>query len=427
MSRRFTSARLPSNAELLFHDSFDVANNASFDSASIAGRLSGALAGDIKLASAVVQQTISGNQLSMKYNNSTAAKGRVRFQNQTGGAYYDWAAGTKAAAILAAGGLRIEFDWTPFTPTVNQQHVVLDFSFTSFADGSNVSVVASVGGTQVDSYTFTWDGNSDKLHFELETAINGELINNYSISTRRTSEETPIFADSFDADDTSNFDSSALAGGRLTGALNGDVRMMSSIKQQTINGNQLSMVVASIGPPTYKSGRVRFHSTALPGDWYDWIAGSAGADILSHRGFRVEFDWTVPDPHTGWISFSTGFGTAAEPDRRVLDGETDYGVILFCNGGAQRFDNGTSVNVTSFTETTDPQHVLIDYTFDSFADGQNVDVKVSVGGTQVDSYTFGLAANSGELYMELGTYQTGELINDFRVSVRPMGTVISIH
>jgi hypothetical protein len=222
---------------LLWSDNFNVADNGSLDAAPLTGRLSGTLGTTVKIAAARVQQQILGNQLRM----ISANAGRVRFQNQTGGTWVNWAGSTGAASILADGGLRVEFDftatnltstnWVGFnighgnsaagepttrvnhggtdygilfrnngqtqrfdnasvlgnggttTPVATPRHIVLDYAFASFADGTPVKVRATVDGVQVASDNFTWDGNAGELYMELETNETGSLIDNYTVST----------------------------------------------------------------------------------------------------------------------------------------------------------------------------------------------------------------------------------------------------
>lgn len=225
------TASAPTTSGLVWSDNFNVADTGNLDTAATAGRLSGPLAGTVFLRSALALQTIAGNQLSMVAGTSS---GRVRFQDSNG--WYNWAAGTQAASILAAGGLRVEFDWTPTSTTTDQwvsfnighsgvepamrvndgqtdygilfrgnggtqrfdngagttttsfaagagaKHVVLNFGFMSFADGSPVTARVTVDGVQVDSYSFTWNNNGGALYMELETLVTGMKIDNYSVS-----------------------------------------------------------------------------------------------------------------------------------------------------------------------------------------------------------------------------------------------------
>lgn len=225
-------ATAPANT-LLWSDNFDVPDTTNFDGAPLTGRLSGTLSAATRLHAAGIQQRILGNQLQMQ-------GGRVRFQNMGLATWYNWAAGTEAANILAEGGIRVEFDftstdlvstnWVSFvighgnqaagepatrvnnaatdfgilfrnngaterfdngtnlgpggsTTPVATRHIVLDYAFASYADGTPVKIRASVDGVLVSSNTFTWDGNAGELYMELETNQSGTRIDNYSIST----------------------------------------------------------------------------------------------------------------------------------------------------------------------------------------------------------------------------------------------------
>jgi hypothetical protein len=238
---------------LLWSDNFNVADTTNFDDAPLDGRLSGTLGTAVRLYSAWVQQQIRGNQLRM----GPATAGRVRFQTiATSSAWFNWASGTEEATILADGGLRVEFDftatdltstnWISFsighagptegepgtrvndsatdygilfrnngatqrfdngaeqgvggttTPVLTPRHIVLDYAFASFADGTPVKVRATVDGVQVASDNFTWDGNAGALYMELECYnLDGTLFDNYTVSTVPVIYSTALSATSF--------------------------------------------------------------------------------------------------------------------------------------------------------------------------------------------------------------------------------------
>jgi len=233
---------LPATANtLLFADNFNTADTGNLDAAPLDGRLSGTLAASKKVASVHILQGISGNRLRMLPTGVT--DGRVRFQDATDGAWVDWAQAATGPAILADGGMRIEFDWvatnntsdqwismnighpgqavqpeaaqrvnhgdtdygilvrnngqsqrfdngsplgtgTPFAAVTTNRHVVMDLSFTSFADAATVSVRTTVNGEPVATDTFTWAGNASSLYMELATNSTGQLIDNYAVSTK---------------------------------------------------------------------------------------------------------------------------------------------------------------------------------------------------------------------------------------------------
>ena len=241
------------------------------------------------------------------------------------------------------------------------------------------------------------------------------------LSTAQFAQAELLFSDNFNAPDTTNFDGAPLTG-RLSGSLVGDVVARSARTQQHIAGGQLRMIDAN-------TGRLRFEPVTL-GTSYDWAGGAGGAAILNNS-MRVEFDWTATgSPPGDWISFNIGHRNhdEGEPGFRVNHGETDYGILFRNNGGTQRFDNGAGTTTGSFSATTDPVHVVIDLDFvsDSFADGSLVDAVASVDGVVVDTYTFDLNNNGGELFMELGTLETGMLIDNFSVTATPEPTSIAI-
>lgn len=223
--------------QLLFRDSFDTADNASFDASSTAGRLSGTVATEVVLRSWGTQQQISSNQLLLP----TAGTNGVRFEKAAGpfGATnrYDWAAGSAGANILAAGGFNVTFDWIPpdnttadwvsfqvgtvnadsgnltdddygilfrrnggterFDNTVNlgaggtftataagvARQISITYSFSSFADGATVNAVSRVNGTQVASDSFTWDSNGGAMYMELGHNPANDRVDNLTVST----------------------------------------------------------------------------------------------------------------------------------------------------------------------------------------------------------------------------------------------------
>lgn len=229
------------------------------------------------------------------------------------------------------------------------------------------------------------------------------------------SANTLLWSDNFNVADTTNFDGAPLTG-RLTGTLAPAVFARSAKAQQTIAGNQVKMTV-----PAGASGRLRFQNS---GGWYDWAAGAGAPDILADGGMRVEFDFTPSDATSAnWVSFVVGFlGSAAgEPPTRVNNAETDYGILFRNNGQTQRFDNGPAIGAGgAIVPVLTPRHIVLDYAFDSFADGTQVKVRVSENGVQVANDNFTWANNANALYMELETNQANSLIDNYTVSSIPV-------
>ena len=232
----------PASGALLFSDTFNTADNGSFDAASTAGRLSGVVAGETYLRSWGTQQAINGNQLLLP----TTTSGGVRFENAlndpgtTGAAdRYDWAVGSAAGAITSSGGFIVAFDWVPadnvstnwvsfqvgtingdsgnlangqtdygilfrnngaterfdngtnlgaggsFAATAGGvlRQVQITYSFNSFADGTSVTAVSRVNGVQVASDGFTLDNNLGQFRMELGSIAAGGRIDNLTISS----------------------------------------------------------------------------------------------------------------------------------------------------------------------------------------------------------------------------------------------------
>lgn len=229
-------------ATVLFSDNFNAPDNVSLDASIQAGRRAG-LVPEIQVRSSKVQHGIVSNQL----NFLDAGTGRIRFHDDpdndvaTAGSWHDWASGATGSAILGGGGVRIEFDWiagndssdnwvsvnvghgneaiaepgfrvndaetdigmlirfngasqlfdngaptgTPgnFTPNIGTRHVTYDYLFDSFADGTAVTLIANVDGTEIyNGSPFTWDNNGGALYFEIGTLEN-TLIDNLKVSS----------------------------------------------------------------------------------------------------------------------------------------------------------------------------------------------------------------------------------------------------
>jgi hypothetical protein len=222
-------------ATLLFADNFN-APDGQLDSASTAGRVSGLLAGTVGFQSQQVEQLLVGGQLQLQNVNYSGTTS-VRFNHD-----YDWSTGAAGAAILAAGGMDISFDWTApestsgnwisysagikpgttdnayevvgstnsgillrdnggvssfsngsasgvnnsFNAASLTHHVDLTYYFSSFADGSPATLVASVDGSVVATQNFAWNNNGGIIYMELASANSGSntpLIDNFAVNT----------------------------------------------------------------------------------------------------------------------------------------------------------------------------------------------------------------------------------------------------
>jgi hypothetical protein len=228
------SLLLPASAQtLIWADNFDTGQGQlGLDSAPLAGRRSGIEAENIMVRSAQTQQVSINNSLYMWGNG-----GRVRFQRDTT-TWCDFAALASAPTILTAGGLTVEFDIntrfgtlegafvgfavgfggsgepgvritdtaTDYAVRLGKEgihtrykngavtgdpvtgpstgHVKIEYIFSSFADGSPVTVKTTVAGQQISYDTFTWNGNAGQLYMELENrGGSDQYLDNIRIST----------------------------------------------------------------------------------------------------------------------------------------------------------------------------------------------------------------------------------------------------
>lgn len=220
-----------------------------------------------------------------------------------------------------------------------------------------------------------------------------------------------LYFDNFDVPNQ-QLDGAPVAG-RTVGDLQDSVILASARAQQQIVGGQLSMVTPGSG-----SGRVRFQEGST---WFDWAAGATGDAMRESGGVRIEFDLTTPAAFltsNNWISFNIGIAgqAAGEPGVRVNHAETDYGILFRGNGGTQRFDNGSATTGGSYLATTDPQHVTIDLFFHSTDDGASVNTITHVGAAKIDENTFTWNNNGGVIHWEIGTLQSGILIDNLSFS-----------
>lgn len=221
-----------------------------------------------------------------------------------------------------------------------------------------------------------------------------------------------LFSDNFNAPDIANLDQSDQTG-RRSGS-NTQIQVRSSRIQHGIVGNQLDFL-------TTGTGRIRFHddpdnNTTTPGTWHDWAAGPDGVAILAAGGFRVEFDWIAGNSTSpNWVSVNTGITGpgAPEPPFRVNHGETDIGMLFRFNGDTELFDNGVNLGAQgSFSPTIGNRHLVLDYHFNSFANGSPVSLVASVDGTEVyNGSGFTWDNNGGEFYFEIGTLESTRLDN----------------
>jgi len=190
------------------------------------------------------QQLISGNQLSLTLGGG-ATTSEMRFGIQgvtaTGASptLFDWSSGAGGSAITSAGGMNISFNWTApnttsdnwiffaagtegdvsysnlrvvnssttagilfkdngqsqtfnagtlvgsgsYTPTSVNHVVDLTYDFTSWANGSPVTMTATVDGNVVGTDSFTWRNSSTGEFLDVGTYSDPTTLGNFEITT----------------------------------------------------------------------------------------------------------------------------------------------------------------------------------------------------------------------------------------------------
>jgi PKD repeat protein len=226
---------------VIWSDNFNIPDTSSLDGSTQTGRHTGLLANNVVGRSGGIQLTITSDELNL-FKTGSGNDGRMRFADSANtGGRWDWASGIGGSTITNGGGMRIDFDWTAadntsgdwvsysvgITPNsdVNlrildsgtasgilfknngsaqvfhngtggasanfgvsslTRHVTLLYAFTSFADGSPVTLTAYVNGTNVMSQSFTWNANSGVQNMEISSYANGTRIGNFTVSSVNT-------------------------------------------------------------------------------------------------------------------------------------------------------------------------------------------------------------------------------------------------
>jgi len=236
-----TLTRLATAQTVIYTDNFNIPDTTSLDTSSQTGRHTGLLATNVVGQSGGIELTITNQALNLikagSYND-----GRMRFTAATNtSGRWDWSSGAAGAAITASGGMQIDFDWTAdentsgdwisynvgitpnsdtslrvintgtdygilfqdnggfqsftngtmvssgaagtFDVTSLSRHVTLDYAFTSWADGSPVTVTAYVNGNLITSQTFKWNANSGIQNMEISSYAAHSAIDNFSVQT----------------------------------------------------------------------------------------------------------------------------------------------------------------------------------------------------------------------------------------------------
>ena len=214
-----------------------------------------------------------------------------------------------------------------------------------------------------------------------------------------------LFSDNFDAPDGNNLDLSDQTGRRA--GLNSLIQVRSARIQHGISGNQLLLKNAG-------TGRIRFHDDAdddntTAGVVLDWATGVVGSQMLTDGGLRISFKWTpTANDATQWITVNVGHGGPDDPIPafRVNNAQTDCGLLFRMDGRTELWDNAANQGAqgTFDVSAIATREIVLDYAFDSFADGTNVTLNATVDGSSVlADYVFQWDGNGGKLYLTLGT------------------------
>ncbi|MGL5019976.1 MAG: hypothetical protein ACRDBP_17715 [Luteolibacter sp.] len=334
----------------IFTDNFNVADTNSLDGSDQTGRHTGLVAKDVLLRSGGIQMEIAGHQLTFKNRESFQTfprTGNIRFQPVAlpANTHYDFASGASGTAMLGAGGFRFEFDWTPdnnssgnwislsagytafevdlrvndFTTDFAvlfrnsggsqffdngegtdgdsfdvsdgpvQRRARVDFTFSSFADGSVVTAKAYVDNVLLGSRNFTWDDNGGVLYLELANIDSVKQLDNVSISTLPAAGAdyqtwatdngvTGTATDDDDSDGLSNFNEYAFGLDPKSGS---SVNPITAQLDKATGTLSYSRRTQSLSKLTYA---VRSSSTFAHNGWTTLVKGTDYTETVSTSG-----------------------------------------------------------------------------------------------------------------------------------------------
>jgi hypothetical protein len=230
--------------------------------------------------------------------------------------------------------------------------------------------------------------------------------------------QTVIFSDNYNVAN-GNLDTASLAG-RTNGVSAGGVLPQSAAVEQKISGDELQLVAPG-GDGTGDSGAMRFDTIGNTSKLWDWSSGTGGSDITTAGGMTVSFNWTANNTTSSdWIFLAVG----ADPadvygyNYKLLatSSATSAGIIFANNGTVQAYNESVLGASGSFAASGTSHTVKLDYQFNSWAAGTPVVVSVFVDGKFVLTDTFTWKYGAGSQYLQLGTYQETNLVDNFNVS-----------
>jgi hypothetical protein len=232
------------------------------------------------------------------------------------------------------------------------------------------------------------------------------------------SAQTVIFSDNYNVAN-GNLDTASLAG-RTNGVDASGVLPQSDTIEQSILGDKLKLVSPG-GDGTGDSGCMRFDSISNHSTLWDWSSGAGGAAITTAGGMTVSFNWSANNTTSSdWIFLAAGADSADVYGYAwkllATSSATSVGLIIANNGSVQAYNAGVLGASGSFTPASTNHTVKLDYQFNSWAVGAPVVVSVFVDGQFVLTDEFTWIHGAGSQYLDLGTYQESNLIDNFNVS-----------
>jgi hypothetical protein len=246
---------------VIYSDNFNIPDTTSLDGSTQTGRHTGLLAANVVGRSGGIQLTITNNQLNLLAATVGTSAGRMRFHDASNTANrWNWASGAAGTQILTDGGVKISFDWTAadntsanwisycvgintgtdpalriveagtdsgillrnnggaqvfklgaggstatFDVTSLTRHVDLNYAFSSWSDGTLVTLTAYVDGNLVISQSFNWNGNSGVHHMEIASVASGTRIDNFTVTSLAPPPSISIAADTTSDSPATNY------------------------------------------------------------------------------------------------------------------------------------------------------------------------------------------------------------------------------
>jgi len=227
--------------------------------------------------------------------------------------------------------------------------------------------------------------------------------------------QTVIYSDTFGGT-AGSFDGQAAVGvSGVDGGSGGALGQSDGVELTEDGAGDLTFPASSSNHSDY----MRFDTIGNPSTYYNWASGAGASDITAAGGMAVSFNWVPNDTTSGsWLFFVVGTDSNddAGSGGPIFNPNTSGGIFFKNSGTAQAYDANSAKSNASFTPTLD-NAVTLDYSFTSFAAGSPVSLTAYVNGTPIltDSFTW-LTADSGVNYMDLGSYQESNTINNFQIT-----------